>query len=157
MPEGALRTFISQSIGVPEHREADLLKHLGLDLPGAVEVFFEDGEFGLDEKIESELSYADLRFSLAGVQLKFSANWSDQHHLTIPAKGMGGDWIIKMPFKALAEKTIGNNSIVDDIISDTVSQTTTHLQEVCDNFQVPDFVRETLIQHVNMVAKNLSP
>ena len=70
---------------------------------------------------------------------------------------MGGDWIIKMPFKALAEKTIGNNSIVDDIISDTVSQTTTHLQEVCDTFHVPGFIRETLIQHVNMVAKNLSP
>jgi serine/threonine-protein kinase HipA len=40
-----------------------------------------------------------LRFSLAGVQLKFSALNNDPKRggLTIPAEGVGGSWIIKLP------------------------------------------------------------
>jgi serine/threonine-protein kinase HipA len=38
-----------------------------------------------------------LRFSLAGVQLKFSGLMDRQEGLTIPDKGMGGNWIIKLP------------------------------------------------------------
>ncbi len=38
-----------------------------------------------------------LRFSLAGVQLKFSAISEASGCLTIPAKGMGGSWIVKLP------------------------------------------------------------
>ena len=38
-----------------------------------------------------------LRFSLAGVQLKFSAVMEASGGLTIPAGGMGGSWIVKMP------------------------------------------------------------
>lgn len=36
------------------------------------------------------------RFSLAGVQLKFSAN-KQARGLTIPVSGLGGDWIVKLP------------------------------------------------------------
>ncbi|MBX3487762.1 MAG: HipA domain-containing protein [Candidatus Paracaedibacteraceae bacterium] len=96
LPEGALRKFISQSLGVAEHREAELIKHLGNDLPGAVEITTVEDDFELAEDLY-QTQEAELRFSLAGVQLKFSAQWSDQHHLTIPAKGVGGDWIVKMP------------------------------------------------------------
>jgi serine/threonine-protein kinase HipA len=39
---------------------------------------------------------AELRFSLAGVQLKFSAIRNDRG-LTIPVHGRGGDWIVKLP------------------------------------------------------------
>src|SRR3546814_19783716 len=38
-----------------------------------------------------------LRFSLAGVQLKFSAVRSASGGLTIPARGIGGHWIVKLP------------------------------------------------------------
>lgn len=40
-----------------------------------------------------------LRFSLAGVQLKFSAfaNAGKGGGLTIPAEGVGGSWIVKLP------------------------------------------------------------
>jgi len=38
-----------------------------------------------------------LRFSLAGVQLKFSAVMEATGGLTIPAGGMGGSWIVKLP------------------------------------------------------------
>jgi serine/threonine-protein kinase HipA len=37
------------------------------------------------------------RFSLAGVQLKFSAVMEASGGLTIPAGGMGGSWIVKLP------------------------------------------------------------
>jgi serine/threonine-protein kinase HipA len=37
-----------------------------------------------------------LRFSLAGVQLKFSV-LRDGKALTLPASGRGGDWIVKLP------------------------------------------------------------
>ncbi len=38
-----------------------------------------------------------MRFSLAGVQLKFSAINEAGGGLTIPAKGIGGSWIVKLP------------------------------------------------------------
>ena len=38
-----------------------------------------------------------LRFSLAGIQLKFSAIIEGRGGLTIPARGMGGSWIVKLP------------------------------------------------------------
>lgn len=37
------------------------------------------------------------RFSLAGIQLKFSALAATRGGLTIPAGGVGGDWIVKLP------------------------------------------------------------
>jgi hypothetical protein len=49
-------------------------------------------------KIREELRAGDvLRFSLAGVQLKFSAVMEASGGLTIPAHGVGGSWIVKMP------------------------------------------------------------
>ncbi|WP_083848597.1 HipA domain-containing protein [Thiorhodovibrio frisius] len=38
-----------------------------------------------------------FRFSLAGVQLKFSGAADAAGGLTIPASGVGGDWIVKLP------------------------------------------------------------
>ena len=38
-----------------------------------------------------------MRFSLAGVQLKFSAVLEASGGLTIPAHGVGGSWIVKLP------------------------------------------------------------
>lgn len=47
-----------------------------------------------------------MRFSLAGVQLKFSAVMEASGGLTIPADGTGGSWILKLPsarFEAVPE------------------------------------------------------
>jgi serine/threonine-protein kinase HipA len=46
---------------------------------------------------EEERRRKALRFSLAGVQLKFSAVMEAAGGLTIPAQGVGGGWIVKLP------------------------------------------------------------
>ena len=102
LPEGPLRELIAQQAGVSVTREFFLLHHLGDDLPGAVRIVAddteaelqEDGE-GLPHETDGEPSGA-WHFSLAGVQLKFSARRSDRG-LTIPVSGRGGDWIVKLP------------------------------------------------------------
>jgi serine/threonine-protein kinase HipA len=45
----------------------------------------------------NRLNEGVLRFSLAGVQLKFSAVMEASGGLTIPAHGVGGSWIVKLP------------------------------------------------------------
>jgi serine/threonine-protein kinase HipA len=46
---------------------------------------------------EERMPEGALRFSLAGVQLKFSAVMEASGGVTIPAGGMGGSWIVKLP------------------------------------------------------------
>ena len=99
LPEGALRTYLAKIAGVTEHREFELLELLGADLPGAVEVRRHDvasSNVPALTPLEAN-SYKPLRFSLAGVQLKFSAIEKAAGGLTIPAQGIGGDWIVKLP------------------------------------------------------------
>lgn len=102
LPEGPLRTYLAKRANVNEHREFFLLWLLGADLPGAVSVRPAKGQAlppGLEEALdEGERPHA-LRFSLAGVQLKFSAlrNACKGGGLTIPAEGTGGHWIVKLP------------------------------------------------------------
>jgi len=52
---------------------------------------------GDDHDHDERLPETALRFSLAGVQLKFSAVMEASGGLTIPAGGMGGSWIVKLP------------------------------------------------------------
>jgi len=100
LPEGHLRTYLAERGGVNPEREYMLLQLLGDDLPGAVIVKPDDNirhaveRKGETETIKGKQSY---RFSLAGVQLKFSAILESKGGLTIPAKGVGGDWIVKLP------------------------------------------------------------
>ena len=53
----------------------------------------------LDEEAAGKQAERALRFSLAGVQLKFSAIKAQGKNggLTIPVTGSGGDWIVKLP------------------------------------------------------------
>ncbi len=103
LPEGPLRDYLAERAGVHPSREFFLLWVLGSDLPGAVTVVPADGEpWPLDARVEGEARGGDprdnaLRFSLAGVQLKFSAIHNARGGLTIPAKGVGGSWIVKLP------------------------------------------------------------
>ncbi len=105
LPEGHLRTYLAQRAGVKPEREFFLLATLGEDLPGAVTVtpldggddYEDDEEHGKgNHKVEERMDNV-LRFSLAGVQLKFSALMESSGGLTIPAHGVGGSWIIKLP------------------------------------------------------------
>lgn len=105
LPEGHLRDYLSENTGVNTQREFFLLWVLGKDLPGAITVTPGDGEEWPPEAGNSapgqdnnkERRENALRFSLAGVQLKFSAINESTGGLTIPAKGIGGSWIIKLP------------------------------------------------------------
>ena len=99
LPEGALRRYLAGRAGIKGVREFPLLGLLGGDLPGAVVVRSADGEEwpdGDDHQHDEDEEHA-MRFSLAGVQLKFSAVMESRGGLTIPASGAGGDWIIKLP------------------------------------------------------------
>lgn len=101
LPEGHLRTYLAGRAGVNTAREFFLLWVLGRDLPGAITIQSADGETWPPDVV---VDHADgsqhksaLRFSLAGVQLKFSAIAEASGGLTIPVKGDGGSWIIKLP------------------------------------------------------------
>ncbi len=109
LPEGPLREFLARKMNVKPAREFHLLWGLGEDLPGAIRVIPAEGD-ALPTIIEEnsgggEKTNEVLRFSLAGVQLKFSAIRSEDR-LTFPAKGVGGEWIVKLPsdrFEAVPE------------------------------------------------------
>lgn len=112
LPEGHLRTYLAGQAGVKPEREFFLLAWLGADLPGAVTVTPLAAEGPPAETPEGSGrgggdSREDiLRFSLAGVQLKFSALVEASGGLTIPAHGVGGSWIVKLPsaqFRAVPE------------------------------------------------------
>ncbi len=105
LPEGHLREYLATRGGIKPTHEFSLLYLLGEDLPGAVIAKSAEG-FSLPPKKEEENLLKNkeaeqpLRFSLAGVQLKFSALMERNGGLTIPATGMGGNWIVKLPSPA---------------------------------------------------------
>jgi serine/threonine-protein kinase HipA len=103
LPEGPLRQLIAERANVHESRSLFLLNLLGDDLPGAVAVHGSDGETIDSEKLREPAGEPEtpFRFSLAGVQMKFSAI-REGRSLTIPAGGSGGDWIIKLPDQRFA-------------------------------------------------------
>jgi serine/threonine-protein kinase HipA len=101
LPEETMRNYLAERAGMNPAREFFLLWVLGQDLAGAITVEPADGEAlppnvhqGIDDKTNIE---SPMRFSLAGVQLKFSAVQQANGGLTIPATGKGGSWIVKLP------------------------------------------------------------
>jgi len=102
LPEGHLRTYLAEQAGVKLEREFFLLAALGADLPGSITItpLTSDGHpVEMQEDQRAPAGRRDdgvLRFSLAGVQLKFSAVM-EASGLTIPAHGVGGSWIVKLP------------------------------------------------------------
>jgi len=114
LPEGPLREYLAKQAGVKPHNEFSMLWALGYDLPGALAIRSTADEQWPSEEDEAADAGEDrrknaLRFSLAGVQLKFSAVMKAQGGLTIPVQGIGGDWIVKLPspqFKGLPENEL---------------------------------------------------
>lgn len=103
LPEGHLRAYLAAKADVKPEREFFLIAVLGKDLSGAVTVEPADaGDHGRrhhrrEDRDEEQREKSVLRFSLAGVQLKFSAVMEASGGLTVPAHGVGGSWILKLP------------------------------------------------------------
>jgi serine/threonine-protein kinase HipA len=100
LPEGAMRNYLAEMGGVKPEREFHLLRLLGDDLSGAITIKDSDANPAKNpnlDVIDHRSKEPDIyHFSLAGVQLKFSALMR-KGGLTIPAHGVGGDWIVKLP------------------------------------------------------------
>jgi serine/threonine-protein kinase HipA len=104
IPEGRLREVIEASAGTEGGDDLALLAFVGRDLPGAVEVrpvgeeqaqlFPEKPSEPTPQPEEGEAPKEGLRFSLAGVQMKFSM-LREAEKLTLPARGRSGEWIVK--------------------------------------------------------------
>jgi serine/threonine-protein kinase HipA len=107
IPEhGALRNLIENSLGVSPGDDLALLGAVGRDLPGAVEIFSVDGD---DLPVQEDLDVSafeidhdnvlnrdpGLRFSLAGVQMKFSV-LREPDRIILPASNQDGKWIVKL-------------------------------------------------------------
>ena len=105
IPEGPLRELIEESLQIAHGDEMGLLEAVGSDLPGAVEIRpgLDDAERSDEVDIEEPGALPPdaarenglLRFSLAGVQLKFSV-LREGDKLTLPAHGQLGEWIVKI-------------------------------------------------------------
>lgn len=107
LPEGDLGLLLRDRLGVALDDDLGLLTAVGGDLPGAVVVRAE-----ADEDAPARLAPArptgapdvaepPMRFSLAGVQLKFSMLRSGDR-FQLPGKDQRGDWIAKIALEDYA-------------------------------------------------------
>ena len=107
LPEGALREALVKAHGLEPGDDLGLLAAVGSDLPGAVRVQPASDEITSSDETPTTADAVErssiepggttgLRFSLAGVQLKFSVV-REGHKLTFPARGRTGEWIVKVP------------------------------------------------------------
>lgn len=108
LPEGGLRAIAERQIGRRHRHEIHLLALLGEDLPGAVRAAPPDAEGpdspgGGREERELPPDLPRLRFALSGVQMKMSVLRGSGQRLTIPASGLGGDWIVKFTHSDLLD------------------------------------------------------
>jgi serine/threonine-protein kinase HipA len=102
--EGALlRAIVARQQKINRTRDFPFFAAVGLDLPGAVIIRdAESVDLDEDDGAAPETGAPGehpLRFSLAGMQPKFSASMTGDR-LTLPVRGIGGDWIAKLPTNA---------------------------------------------------------
>lgn len=115
LPEGSLRELIAQGLKVHVDNEFHIFSYLGEDLPGAivatpldpedvpenVMTIISGGRYSGDKRrktkvIKFEKLERENKFSLAGVQMKFSMKETDGRY-KLSKSGELGDWIIKTP------------------------------------------------------------
>lgn len=105
LPEGALRELIAQALKVHIDNEFQLLSCLGEDLPGALVGKAVEPEevpdyvlntHGKARAVKFKGSDRQNKFSLAGVQMKFSMKEKDGRYNLGKGDDLG-DWIIKTP------------------------------------------------------------
>ncbi|HWA91877.1 MAG TPA: type II toxin-antitoxin system HipA family toxin [Rhizomicrobium sp.] len=103
LPEGPMGDYLAARAGVKPEQEFALIRALGRDLPGALRLLPADGREIAGAEPAAPRPRARrgdggaLHFSLAGVQLKFSAVKKKQRGWTIRMDGTGGSWIVKLP------------------------------------------------------------
>jgi serine/threonine-protein kinase HipA len=105
LPEGALRELVAQGLKVHADNEFHIFSYLGEDLPGALiaEPLEPDevpasvlSAHGKAKAIKFEKASRENKFSLAGVQMKFSMKQKDGRYNLSKGDTLG-DWIIKTP------------------------------------------------------------
>ncbi|MFK7776619.1 MAG: type II toxin-antitoxin system HipA family toxin [Gimesia sp.] len=105
LPEGSLRELIAQGLKVHVDDEFRLFSYLGEDLPGAlIAEPMEPNEipvnvltaYGKVKAVKFETFTRDNKFSLAGIQMKFSMKHHDGRY-NLATGDVLGDWIIKTP------------------------------------------------------------
>lgn len=104
LPEGALRELVAAEMGPGDHGSFDVITRLGADLAGAVLVVPENTE-ALDAAGPLDLAKVAgfrapvpkgfVKFSLAGVQLKFTTSLR-KDRFTAPARAGEGRYILKL-------------------------------------------------------------
>ena len=105
LPEGALREWLSTTLKTHVDNEFPLLAWTGNNLPGALEanplVAGEIPDWALTDKkqiepIQIDVKVTDSKFSLAGVQMKFSSIRQDGR-FNVSTQIGADSWIIKTP------------------------------------------------------------
>jgi len=105
LPEGILRDIVAKALQCHVNNEFSILAYLGTNLPGAlVAKPIKAGDmpdWALEQRLATEpqqinVKHADTKFSLAGVQMKFSSSHVDgRYHID---QEISEDmWIIKTP------------------------------------------------------------
>ena len=105
LPEGSLRELIAQGLKTHVDNEFHILSYLGMDLPGAlvaepmepedvpVHLFSSHGQV---KAVKFDKLSQENKFSLAGVQMKFSMKEKDGRY-NLSKDNVLGDWIVKTP------------------------------------------------------------
>ncbi len=105
LPEGSLRELVAQGLKVHIDNEFHLLSYLGADLPGAIEAKPMEPEdvpdyvlntHGKAKAVKFTNVTQENKFSLAGVQMKFSMKEKNGRY-NLSKGDVLGDWIIKTP------------------------------------------------------------
>lgn len=105
LPEGALRELISQGLKTHIDNEFQTFSYLGHDLPGALIATPMEPEdvpdsilspHGKAKAIKFDGNDQENKFSLAGIQMKFSMKEKDGRY-NLTKNSELGDWIIKTP------------------------------------------------------------
>lgn len=112
IPEGDLGLLLRERLGIGLDDDLGLLAAVGDDLPGAVVVRIDDGDPTSAPVVSRRPPVQDLpalRFSLAGVQLKFSM-LRHGDRFVLPGRDARGDWIAKIAFSDFA--TLCDNEYV---------------------------------------------
>ena len=106
LPEGALRDWMAHSLKVHFDNEFPLMVHMGKNLPGALLAApISAGnvpKWALDHREQVEAVQVDVelsqgKFSLAGVQMKFSSVKNTDGRYNIGQDANSNSWIIKTP------------------------------------------------------------
>jgi len=105
LPEGALRDLIAQRLGVHTDNEFQIFAYLGRDLPGALVATPLEPEnvpehvlssYGKARPVHLDQEAGGRKFSLAGVQMKFSMKEGEGRY-NLGVEDELGDWIVKTP------------------------------------------------------------